>query len=114
MGSFTYDQLSLAVTRMTLLPGGNFIIVEADCAGPVCAVLSFFITILVLWSGLEESLAFDRKVEIVALSEPTISKAKADFLCRIFKIISAIPIPISHRLMASNVPINDSFDRLKI
>ena len=69
---------------------------------------------LVLWSGLEESLDFERKAEELAHREPMISIAIADLRYRIFKIIIAIPIPISHRLMASNVPINDSFDRLKI
>ena len=56
----------------------------------------------------------DEQREELAHREPMIIIAIADLRYRIFKTIIAIPIPISHRLMASNVPINDSFDEVSI
>ena len=65
---------------MTLLPGGNGMIVEADCAGAVRATVLFFITMLVRGSGLNESLTFERIAEELAHSEPMISRVIADLL----------------------------------
>lgn len=114
LGSFTYDQVSLSEIRMTLLPGGNVMIFEADCAGAVRAVVLFFVTILVRGSGLVESLALERTAEELADSAPMKSRVNADFLYRILRIIRVIPIPISQRPIARRVLMNDSFDEVKI
>ena len=106
--------MPLPEMRITLLPGGSVMMVEADCAGAVRATVLFFVTILVRGSGLDESLALERIAEELAHRTPMTSRVITDFLCRIFRIIRISPIPISQRLMARSVLMNDSFDEVKI
>lgn len=73
-----------------------------------------FVTILVRGSGLDESLDLERITEKIVHSMPMKSKVRVDFLCCFFRIIRAIPIPISQRLNARRVVMNDSLNEIKI
>lgn len=89
-------------------------IAEEDRAGEVSAEVLAFVTILVRGSGLDESLALERIAEKITHSVPMKSRVRVDFLCRFFRIIRAIPIPIIQRLNARRAVMKDSLNEIKI